>query len=1083
MRTRIPALLSLLLVTQATVCLSASPDERAGEILSTTGVKGGLIVHLECGDGRLTAALQAGDAYLVHGLDRDAKNVARARKHIRSLGRYGSVSVDQWVGGQLPYTDNLVTLLVAEDLGGLPMAEVMRVLAPLGVAYVKQDISWSKSIKPWPESIDEWTHFLHGPDNNALARDTVIGPPAQVQWTAGPRWSRDHDVTPSVFAPVSARGRLFYLLDEGPVCVIDQRLPEKHSLVARDAFNGMVLWKRPLADWYSSRVIWGHIPIYAQRRLVALKDRVYTTLGLNAPVTALDAATGATIRSYKGTEHTSEIVCNEGVLVLAIRHTEPLAGLLAGRDGRRFRKGYPGPKEGAEAVMAVEADTGTILWRKQIDCLPLTLATSSGCVYLVQDESVVSLDLKTGQLRWRQPSQARTLVVHEDVVLVATGHPKPVRTIELTALAAKDGKTLWTAKGDCLPNFHFFFAPVDLFVGRGLVWALAENLEWNSKPGTGHLLGLDLHTGQVRERLSLAGAFTAGHHVRCYKGKATERYLLFNKRGIEFVDTAAQSSAEQCHWIRGACRYGILPCNGLIYAPPHACACYPGAKLDGFYALAPAVKPHCSASVQSTPKQRPVVETAHPDSSRAMNDASGTGQRAPTAFERQALTEQTSLHDWPTYRHDDQRSGSTSATVPAQLTTAWQVDLGGKLTAPVVAGGRVYLAAADEHTVYCLDAKSGTTQWTFTAGARIDSPPTIHRGRTLFGSRDGCVYCVRSRDGSLIWRFQAAPADRRVGAFGQLESAWPVHGSVLVHKGVAYLAAGRSCFLEGGIHLFGLDVDSGEVRFHRQIDRPAPQTSAASTNAGRTPGVLPDILSSDGEHLYMGHVKLSPDLSNPLDTQALTWGVKGEKHLLPGSGFLDGSLFNRTVWRYGVRVDRSQLLVVDGTQVYGLRVYSGISWNCPVYNLGDGYLLFRQNVGKPVPRPPKQKQPLLNRIPYERYTWHQRVPVRVQAMVLAGASARKSTSGHPAPVAGEATRLFVAGLPEEIVPDDPLAALEGRRDARLCVLAAADGSTLAEYRLDAPPVWDGMAATAGRLYLATSDGKMLCMAGKNALSP
>jgi len=47
----------------------------ARKILSETGVKGGLVVHLGCGDGKLTAALRANDSYLVQGLDADEGNV------------------------------------------------------------------------------------------------------------------------------------------------------------------------------------------------------------------------------------------------------------------------------------------------------------------------------------------------------------------------------------------------------------------------------------------------------------------------------------------------------------------------------------------------------------------------------------------------------------------------------------------------------------------------------------------------------------------------------------------------------------------------------------------------------------------------------------------------------------------------------------------------------------------------------------------------------------------------------------------------------------------------------------------------
>jgi hypothetical protein len=45
-------------------------------------------------------------------------------------------------------------------------------------------------------------------------------------------------------------------------------------------------------------------------------------------------------------------------------------------------------------------------------------------------------------------------------------------------------------------------------------------------------------------------------------------------------------------------------------------------------------------------------------------------------------------------------------------------------------------------------------------------------------------------------------------------------------------------------------------------------------------------------------------------------------------------------------------------------------------------------------------------------------------------------------------------------------------------VSAADGKTLADVRLAAPPVWDGAAAADGRLYLSTTDGKVVCLGGK-----
>ena len=1055
---------ALVLVAGEVPTHAAAPsawEAAAKGILAATGVKGGLVIHMGCGNGRMTAALRANDSYLVQGIDADAANVEKAREHIQSLGLYGQVSVDQMRGTQLPYVDNLVNLLVGEKLGGVPMEEVMRVLAPKGVAYVKENGKWVKTVKPWPEEIDEWTHFLHGADNNAVARDTRIGPPGRVQWTAGPRWSRDHDNTPSVFAPVSANGRLFYVLEDGPVCVIDERLPEKRSLVARDAFNGAILWKRKMSDWYSSRLIWGHIPVSSQRRLVAIGDRVYATLGLQSAVTALDAATGATALEYTGTERTSEIVCDEGILVLVIRKVHALEGVLASRDHRRFTKGYQGPERGGEALMAVRADTGERLWRNERHCLPSTLAVSGGRVFFVEDQQAVCLDLESGRELWKEPCPARTLVVHEGVVLLATGHDavgsyrKRGGSIKIKALSAHDGKCLWTAEGGPLPNFYyFFFAPADVFVARGLVWALTEDFDCYKKPGSGHMLGLDLATGKVKKRIPLTGAFTPGHHVRCYKSKATERFLLFNKRGIEFLDIESGRRPVQCHWVRGACRYGILPCNGLLYAPSHACVCYPGAKLNGFYALAPAGQ--ASATIRQSSEARLERGPAYGRTAVPQSEARNAQSR-----------------DWPAYRHDARRSGSTPTTVLPNVRPVWRVDMGGKLSAPVVADGRVYLARVDKHAVDCLDAVSGKTLWSYTAGGRVDSPPAIYRDVVIFGCRDGWVYCVKSPGGALVWRFRAAPAQRLVGAFGQLESAWPVHGSVLVREGIAYFAAGRSSFLDGGIRVYGLDVMSGKLLFETILTELAPAAAAAGTSVVRVPGALPDILTSDGKHLYMQHVQLANDLSNKIDAATLSWGVKSDSHLLPGFGFLDGTLFNRTVWKYGHRIDRSQLLALDGTDVYGLRVYWGLSWNCAVFNPGEGYVLFRQDVAGPVHRALTRKK-LPGSIPYERYTWHKRVPVRVCAMALTGTSDVPPTGD----IAVSHKCLFAAGTPDEIPTDDPLAAFEGRRGARLLVLSAEDGETLHECRLDSPPVWDGMAAANGRLYIATKAGNLLCMEGK-----
>ena len=216
-----------------------SPQQRAIDIITETGVQGGLIVHLGCGDGTMTVALHINDRYLVHGLDPDDKNVIKARKYLQSIGLYGAVMIDRLPAVSLPYVDNSVNLVIAEDLGTISEDEVMRVLTPQGVAYIKKNNKWTKTIKPRPDEIDEWTHFLYDASNNAVSHDTAVNIPNHIQWISEPQSARSHDHLASMSVAVSSNGRLFYIADEGPLEALT--FPAKWFLHARDAFNGVLL--------------------------------------------------------------------------------------------------------------------------------------------------------------------------------------------------------------------------------------------------------------------------------------------------------------------------------------------------------------------------------------------------------------------------------------------------------------------------------------------------------------------------------------------------------------------------------------------------------------------------------------------------------------------------------------------------------------------------------------------------------------------------------------------------------------------------------------------------------------------------
>jgi len=292
-------------------------------ILDVTGVEGGLVVHLGCGDGRLTAGLKAGQRYLVHGLDTDPANIASAREYLKTKGVDEGVSVMQWVGERLPYADNLVNLIVADKGTDVAPKEILRVLCPLGVAYIKKDGQWAKAVKPRPRDMDEWTHFLHAADGNAVSRDMQVGQPQRLRWIASPKFSRHHDEVLTTSAMVTGGGRIFSIVDEAPPSTFHPSIGGKFSLIARDAFNGLLLWKKPVKDW--GWPSWGARqnirfaqPIQLPKRMVVDGDKLYVTLGWNAAISVLDARTGALIKVLGKTDYADEILLTDGKLVLSV---------------------------------------------------------------------------------------------------------------------------------------------------------------------------------------------------------------------------------------------------------------------------------------------------------------------------------------------------------------------------------------------------------------------------------------------------------------------------------------------------------------------------------------------------------------------------------------------------------------------------------------------------------------------------------------------------------------------------------------------------------------------------------------------
>ena len=91
-----------------------------------------------------------------------------------------------------------------------------------------------------------------------------------------------------------------------------------------------------------------------------------------------------------------------------------------------------------------------------------------------------------------------------------------------------------------------------------------------------------------------------------------------------------------------------------------------------------------------------------------------------------------------------------------------------------------------------------------------------------------------------------------------------------------------------------------------------------------------------------------------------------------------------------------------------------------------------------------------------RCRWIVDTPLQVRAMLLA------------------CDRLFLGGWRDTIAPQGPETMMAGKQEGSLVVMSTADGKVLAEYKLPAPPVLDGLIAADDCLYVALRDGQITC---------
>ncbi len=798
---------------------------QAEGILAAAGIRGGLCVHLGCGDGSLADELARGGKILVQGLDSEGAAIESARKKLLSLGLYGQVTLERWAGRDLPYVDNLVNLVIVTKPLGIADKEIMRVVAPGGAVYANGAVKR----KPRPTNLGEWSHERCGADQNPVSKDEALIVPQGIRWMSGERGQ----------PCLSSGGRNFY---------------GSGHVAARDAFNGLPLWRQ------------------GAKPQAAVENRLYAIQG--SGLVALDAATGQVVKKYELPEPPVEVLHEKGTL------------LVFSEKGMR--------------ALDIE---GRILWSHGPRA-PQEPAAGDGRVFFLEgnakrgeDRSLTALELATGKKAWSVAAPAFStmnlgscyqagVVVFESSTLADDG-----KGCTVYGFSAKDGRKLWDYA--YVPSMaHKKTARV--YFSNGLFWAGTQS----------GAVGLDPQTGKDTKRHNGIGR---GH---CFPPVATTRFYIHGE--LDFTDF--QSGQRYYSRIqKGACGIGFRPANGLLYTFPSHCICFP--MLKGTNALAPAPDPQTAelAKFNSKALHFAVAPEARSIERGGLAPISGLGTSSSPS--RQPLLtpapEARKGEEWPTYRHDPWRSGATASKVPDRLEKLWETKVAewprsplaeewktnpktdGPVTAPVAAAGLVIVALPDEHRVAALDADSGQPAWIFAADGRIDTPPTVYNGHCLFGTSLGWIYSVSASRGQLEWRFRAAPRDDRIVVHGQLESLWPVPGTVLVDQGTAFAAAGRHPHADGGIFVTAFDPSSGAVRWVQQVEDIGINQWYGRQGQDYEPF---DLMVKDGAHVAMSRWKFDPK------TGAASPEPKGDRYRAGRAG----GWVPRGVWSYGEPQNRER---------------------------------------------------------------------------------------------------------------------------------------------------------------------------------
>ncbi len=753
---------------------------------------------------RLAAASQL-KVYLQTADRKTAERLRRAAHRAGLLGKRLFVETGSLRSVHLANDLADWVVVLPEAAGKTPRQELLRVLRPLGTAL----LSDGRLQKPAAQGVDYWSHPYHGPDNNPLSHDQQARAPYQTQFLAEPLFSPMPQVT------VAAGGKVYRAF--GHIAHKANQNPMLNTLICVNAYNGTILWKRPLREGF----------MIHRNTMVATPDALYLADDQSCKI--IDPDTGQVRDEIVVPEGLSDgpvwkwmalvdgvlyaLVGGQEVHVRTVRSQTPGLGhwpwgMWQGHD-------YSDPKTNfgfGRTFLAIDPKTKKVLWsHREADYIDARgVCMGNGRIYYYSPEKFLAcLDASTGRVVWKNDSRQLLEAIgpngraqHYVTGYATTAYVKctdryvffagPQRA-RLVVVKADTGELLWQKESG---NYQ-------LVLRDDAIYAAGPQVRNQPNAFTG--LKLDYATGRVLGRLPMRRA--------CTRATGSVDSIFYRATGGTVRLDVRTGQAEHIAPMRPPCQDGVVISDGHLYWGPWMCGCQ--LSLYGHICLSHAA---------------PLPGADEP---------------------RLAQAEQLSVQplsvepdDWPCFLGDNEHRADTSVAVPStRPEQRWTFTVPDALpTAPVAAGG-LYFVADRNGVVYGLD-EDGRLKWTAYTGGAVYFPPAVADGRVFVGSADGRVYAFEAKTGRWLWSFRVAPGQRRIPVYGKLISTWPVAGGVVVQNGTVYAAAGLTHY--DGTYVVALDAATGRPKWQNdRSGRLCPKTNRGVSLQG-------ELFVQDGELRFLG---------------------------------------------------------------------------------------------------------------------------------------------------------------------------------------------------------------------------------------